>query len=276
LKYEDRYVKKFLGEIQGGKMMNKKKWIVGLSIAGVMALSGTAFALTSGSVVAQSIGQTLGIAPIIATTTTPSFPNNNPNADTTPWSNGKGGDYGMMSGQGANGNGGGYGMMGGTSNSNNNAIVKDKNSAESDMKASLVNATVDKSTNTIAYTGTDVKIVMLGGPANSDEKFVISGLINPTIRIPQGANITMEIINEDEGMPHGVEITAATPPYAYMSMMQGGIYPGAFIQPISKAASNQYPAGQVSFAASNVGEFYYLCQYPGHAEKGMYGKIIIG
>ena len=98
--------------------MNKTKWIVGLSIAGVMALSGTAFALTSGSVVAQSVGQTLGIAPIVATTqnpgtvadtiTTPSSPNNNSNAVATPGSNGNGRGYGMMGSQGANGNGGGY------------------------------------------------------------------------------------------------------------------------------------------------------------------------
>ena len=120
--------------------MNKKKWIVGLSIASVMALSGTAFALNSGSVVAQSIGQTLGVAPTVATTQnqetvadingssavsasspvssqsinpTPSSPDNNSNAVTTPGSNGYGGGYGMMGGQGANGNGGGYGMMGG-------------------------------------------------------------------------------------------------------------------------------------------------------------------
>lgn len=248
--------------------MNRKKWIVGLSIVGVMALSGTAFALTSGSIAGKSV------------------------AITTPWSNENSGNYGMMGGYGANGNGdgygmmggygangdGGYGMMGGQGSGNNNALdVKDENSAAKDMVTSLTNATVDKSSNTIIYTGTNVKIVMLGGPKEADEKFVIAGLINPTLKIPQGANITMEIINKDEGMSHGVEITTATPPYTYMSMMQGGgIYPGASIQPIPKAASNQYPASQVSFAASNVGEFYYLCQYPGHAANGMYGKMIIG
>jgi len=105
--------------------MNKKRWIVGLSIVGVMALSGTAFVLNSGSVVAQSVGQTLGIAPTVATTqnqgtvtdtlgsstakasspvtsqsidTVPSSPNNDSNAVTTPGSNGNGAGYGMMGG----------------------------------------------------------------------------------------------------------------------------------------------------------------------------------
>ena len=132
--------------------MKRTKWIVGLSIASVMALSGTAFALNSGSVVAQAVGQTLGLAPTVATTqnqgtvadpngsstvnasspatnqstvqstqlvtsqstnTTPSSPNNNSNGATTPWSNGFAGGYGMMGGFSANGYGGGYGMMGG-------------------------------------------------------------------------------------------------------------------------------------------------------------------
>ncbi|TGE37231.1 peptidase [Desulfosporosinus fructosivorans] len=109
--------------------MNKKKWIVGLSIAGVMALSGTAFALNSGSVVAQSVGQTLGVATVATTqnqgtvddtlgsnevnSKTPSSPTNESNTVTTPESNGYRAGYGMMGGQGADGIGGGYGMMGG-------------------------------------------------------------------------------------------------------------------------------------------------------------------
>ena len=109
--------------------MNKKKWIVGLSIAGVMALSGTAFALNSGSVVAQSVGQTLGVATVATTqnqgtvsdtlgssevnSKTSSSPTNESNTVTTPESNSYIAGYGMMGGQGANGTGGGYGMMGG-------------------------------------------------------------------------------------------------------------------------------------------------------------------
>lgn len=280
--------------------MKKKSLIIALSLTGVLALSGTALAYASGTsfnssqtigsqiakpVTAQLVSNQPITPPAASKNTVNDLTSLKPNNSTDnvsnsgysmgSYANGNGG-YGMMGTYG-NGNGTGYGMMGGAFNGQNySSTVKDQSSAASDMKASLVNATVDKSTNTITYTGKNVKIVMLGGPANADQKFVIADLINPTIRIPQGAKVTMEIINEDEGMPHGFEITNATPPYAYMSMMQGAIHPGSFIPPIPEAASNQYPSAQVSFTASQSGSFYYICQYPGHAEKGMYGKIIIG
>lgn len=290
--------------------MNKPKWIIGLSIASVIALSGTVLAMNSGSVVTRSVGQTPGISLAVykpsdsvtaVNNTSPASTNNNSNDVNPPSSYGYAGGYGMAGRYGANGYVGGYGMMGGgyssngygygaygcgggygmggygygngTSNSQNN---KDENSAAKDMETSLANATVDKNSNTITYSGTDVKLVMFSGPEEADGKFVIGGLINPTLKIPQGARVTMELINEDTGTPHGVELTAAPPPYNYMAMMQGGVYQGSFIPPIPKAATNQYPSAQVSFTASDNGEYYYICQYPGHAAKGMYGKIIIG
>lgn len=116
--------------------MNKTKWIIGLSIAGVMALSGTAFALNSGGVVTQATAEILGTKHNVATTqfqgtvanneiyaADNSSPSLNQSAqslltDTTngginSGSNGSFGGYGMMGSYGANGNGWGYGMMGG-------------------------------------------------------------------------------------------------------------------------------------------------------------------
>jgi len=100
--------------------MKKSKWIIGLSIVSLAALSGTAFALNSGSGAAKPVGQIPGFIPTVATTkiqeTTPqpatltlSSINTNPDSVTTPELNGYGGGYGMMGGQGVNG----YGMMSG-------------------------------------------------------------------------------------------------------------------------------------------------------------------
>lgn len=85
--------------------MKRTKWIIGLSIAGVIALSGTAFALTNGSSAIKA---------------TPFSSNTASNAgNPTQGSNGYSSGYGMMGGQGSNGYGGGYGMMGGQGSSGN-------------------------------------------------------------------------------------------------------------------------------------------------------------
>lgn len=142
------------------------------------------------------------------------------------------------------------------------------------MNASLKDTVINKKDNTIRFNNDNVKIVLLGGPEEADGKFVVGDLINPTIYVPKHARVTFELINADQGMPHGFEITTVRPPYAQMPMMQGGVLKGAFIRPIPAAHNNQYPVKQTSFQVNQAGQYYYICQYPGHAADGMYGKII--
>lgn len=167
----------------------------------------------------------------------------------------------------------GYGMMGGNGTTALSYLNED--TANKLMENSLKGATVDKKNNTITFSGKDITIVMFGGPETADGKFVIGGLINPTIQVPKSATISLEMVNEDEGMPHGVEITNAAPPYAYMPMMQGGIYDNSFVSPLPAASNDNYPAAVTTFTTDANGTFHYICQYLGHASKGMYGKFII-
>ena len=169
----------------------------------------------------------------------------------------------------------GPGMMGGYAYYGNTTETKTEAEYQADIQASLTYAQVDEQTNTVRYTGNEIKIVMIGGPEQADEKFVIAGLVNPTIYIPKDATVILEFVNADEGMPHAFEITNAAPPYYYMTMMRGGIYPGSYINTLPAAGTDVYPVAEVTFQASTAGTFYYICQYPGHAQEGMYGEIII-
>lgn len=148
-------------------------------------------------------------------------------------------------------------------------------SSNDDMSNSLRTAVIDKNSNTVTFKGQDVNIVLFGGPENADDKFVVGGLVNPTINVPKGSKVTLTLINEDMGMPHGMEIIASPPPYAYMSMMQGPVYPGAYLPVVPQAENEAYPTVSTTFTASQSGTFYYICQVPGHAAKGMYGEIVV-
>jgi rusticyanin len=143
------------------------------------------------------------------------------------------------------------------------------------MQESLQHATVNQTANSVTYTGKTVSIVMWAAPKTADEKFVIGGLVNPTLHVAKGATVTLELINEDAGMPHNVVVTAAAPPYPYMTMGIGVAFPGAWLPVIPVANNGQYSVTSTHFTASASGQYDYLCQVPGHAESGMYGKFVI-
>ncbi|WP_423244793.1 plastocyanin/azurin family copper-binding protein [Fonticella tunisiensis] len=42
-----------------------------------------------------------------------------------------------------------------------------------------------------------------------------------------------------------------------------------------QAEDGKYPVDNTDFKADYKGEYCYICQYPGHAQDGMYGKIIV-
>lgn len=182
--------------------------------------------------------------------------------------------YGQQYGPGMMGGYGRRGMMGGYRN-NYDSQTLDINSSDNEMNGSLKNAAVNKQDNSITYSGDNVKIVMFSGAQEADDKFVIGGFVNPTIYVKEGTAVDLELINKDKDAPHGIEITEAAPPYYPMTMMQGRTYPGSYIPVIPQADDGKYPFATTSFKANYKGEFYYICQYPGHAANGMYGKIIV-
>ncbi|QAT41318.1 MULTISPECIES: sulfocyanin-like copper-binding protein [unclassified Clostridium] len=172
----------------------------------------------------------------------------------------------------------GYGMMGRNRGYNSSSYLQgliSEDKVNEEIKNSTANAKIDKQSNSITYSGNSINIVLLASGKQADDKFEAAGLINPTIYIPRDSTVTLELINEDEDVSHALEITSAAPPYGYMSMMQGEVYPGSFINPIPSAANGKLYSASVSFTASHDGSFYYICQYPGHAAQGMYGKIIV-
>lgn len=135
------------------------------------------------------------------------------------------------------------------------------------------NTMIDATAKTITYRGQQVQIIALATP---DMSWYIDGLVNPTLVIPRNAFVTVRVINTDPEHPHGWELTTATPPYSLMPMMSGNTaFPGAFAMPLGGATAQHWPVRSVSFTAESGGMYYYLCPVPGHAQRGMFGKLIV-
>lgn len=150
---------------------------------------------------------------------------------------------------------------------------------------------------TIVFNSKDINllvIAMMGYNATSyfnatlpsyahGDVFVIYGLVNPTLIVPTGATIHVTFVNLDDDMYHNFVVTTAPPPYPYNVMPYIGMYGGMgpqmtlymrWLPPANYGVGRAY--GYVyEFTLTGPGTYWYLCTYPGHAEAGMYGEIIV-
>ncbi len=206
---------------------------------------------------------------------------------------GYGGYGGMMGGGYGNGAGYGPGMMGGGMMGLAGADrpvdpdwgggVLSSAQVRAYLAAAPAAARVDAKADTITYSGRDITIDMVAvQPGHDDQTFEVGGLTNPTLVVPAGATVHLNLVNMDWGrnMEHGVIITLAPPPYPYMAMMATG--PGlAQVMPLLpwRSAKDlqqaQYASLSATFVAGNAGTYWYVCPTPQHAQKGMYGKLVV-
>ncbi|MTE16793.1 sulfocyanin-like copper-binding protein [Nocardia aurantiaca] len=133
-------------------------------------------------------------------------------------------------------------------------------------------ATVDPGRNSIVFTGADVRLVVLASPVMPAEDFRIAGLIDPTVIVPAGAHVSMQVINADDDMAHGLVVTRNPFP---MTMMTSPAFRGAEALALGDASPAGMHTQTIDFTADTPGGYRYVCPMPGHAEKGMSGAFIV-
>lgn len=186
--------------------------------------------------------------------------------------------YGMMGGYAAPGTASQgsvpyYGMMGGYAagaGSSTNAATGTVGVAAAQRLAKQLpsGATIDRARNTIAFRSQDVKLAAVAAPAGGPElSFEVAGLINPTIVVPHGANVSVQVLNDDTAAPHDFVVSRAVdgaPAFA-----------GAASPELGTASSQSVPSSLMRFTATTAGSFIYDCSVPGHAQGGMQGRFIV-
>ena len=189
------------------------------------------------------------------------------------------GSNAMMGGTGGGtgANGGTGGMMGG------GAMMGGGDTVSAGALTSLVRrgeqgATVDAAANTATYAGHSVTLVALASPhGKPNMTWEIDGLINPTVTVAPGAQVTVVLVNTDWGYMHGFELTTTPPPYPEMAM--AGVADTFFLMPLpprteKDPATASYYTRSASFTAA-TGTYHYLCPVPGHAAAGMFGTVVV-
>lgn len=135
-------------------------------------------------------------------------------------------------------------------------------------------ARLDRAAKTITFTTTDVRMAVVASPAGGpDETFRIAGL---AVTVPDGAKVSIEVINADPDTAHGLVVTAGSDVSSWMPMMTDRpAFAGSALWFLGNPTTAGTHAGTLTFTASTPGTYHYLCPVPGHAQKGMTGTFTV-
>lgn len=101
-------------------------------------------------------------------------------------------------------------------------------------------------------------------------------MVNPTLVVPAGGRVSIEVVNADPDTAHGLVITASTDIRSPMPMMSARpAFAGSQLWFLGNPTSAGMHAATLTFTATTPGTYRYLCAVPGHALKGMTGRFIV-
>lgn len=136
-------------------------------------------------------------------------------------------------------------------------------------------ASIDRTARTITFTTMAVRLVALASPSMPDESFRIAGMTDPAISVPSGAHVTIELVNADDDMAHGLVIMPAAAGSAMPMMTSAPSFAGSALWFLGSPTAAGMHAGTLHFTATAPGTYRYLCPVPGHARDGMAGAFIV-
>jgi rusticyanin len=138
-------------------------------------------------------------------------------------------------------------------------------------------ARIDRTARTITFTATSVHLTVLASHANGPDKtFRIAGMVNPAVTVPDGAKVSIQVINADADTAHGLVIASAAAGSEWMPMMTAApAFPGSALWFLADTTSAGMHAATLTFTAGSPGSYRYLCPVPGHASDGMAGLFTV-
>ena len=137
-------------------------------------------------------------------------------------------------------------------------------------------ASINRAARTITFTTMNVNLAVLASPSMPAESFRIAGMTDPSIIVPAGAHVSIELINADNDMAHGLVITPPGAARSQMPMMTAApAFPGAALWFLGAPTAAGMQAGTHTFTAAAPGSYQILCPVPGHAREGMTGTFTV-
>ena len=137
-------------------------------------------------------------------------------------------------------------------------------------------ATVNTAADRVVFHAGDVSLVVVAVPSASGGEYRVAGLVDPTLVVPVGARVSIELINTDADAAHGLVVTTEGVATSSMPMAADALaFPGAAVWFLGDPNAAGMHAGTITFTASAPGNYQYLSPLPGQARSGMAGTLIV-
>jgi plastocyanin len=137
-------------------------------------------------------------------------------------------------------------------------------------------ATVNTAADRVVFHAGDVSLVVVAVPSVSGGEYQVAGLVDPTLVVPVGARVSIELINTDTDVAHGLVVTTMGAATSSMPMAADvAAFPGAAVWFLGDPTMAGMHAGTMTFTASAPGTYQYLSPPPGQARNGMAGTLIV-
>jgi sulfocyanin len=133
---------------------------------------------------------------------------------------------------------------------------------------------VDPSWMKVKPVDSTVELLVAAGltPANGGMNFNGATAGGLTVTVPVKWHVILHFINDDQNMPHSVEVTKAEVPVPAIPAKP------AFTGAESKNATQGVDVGSkqdVRFTAEQAGSYVILCEVPGHGAAGMWIRLAV-
>ncbi len=140
-------------------------------------------------------------------------------------------------------------------------------------RGAKINPTSDR----IAVSEATANFTLLAGPSTlRSDGFEITGLTNPTIAVPTGSQMRIELVNRDGNSAHRLLISTGTATQLWVPMMTAIPYfSGSALRLHGDATSSGMHLGQLGFRANMPGSYRYFCPIPRHAQDGMMDSFTV-
>ena len=125
----------------------------------------------------------------------------------------------------------------------------------------------------LAFTQSDLRLVIFTGPEDDMLSYRIQGMRNPTLVVPAGVTMRILFVNVDGEMRHDVRFAHMQPPFDVAPAIDES---AGSTRLTAKAEDGAIQAEEIVIKANSNGQYVYFCSVRTHAQGGMWGNIAVG